>query len=166
MTSVDQTTGAVGNGRKSEGAAADPDVAARQRLADLAARRSRPTRVAGSSVPADTPGMSVPIGSTNRRPTRRHPALATRILTAGLSTTVMLGIIADLAANATPTSTDDATSTAPAVTVISSTASNPAVVVTQLSGQPIHLTAAPAIGSVQTGPVQQSAPVVKTHGSR
>ncbi len=150
--------------------AANTDEATRQRLAELTARRSRPTRVAGTSAPGGTPGVTVPVDPT-RRPTRRHPALTARILTAGLSTALMLGIIADLGANAAPAldaspMLDESAVPVQPAAVASPTASTRVATIAELTGQPIQLTAAPAVRTVDPAPRQQPAPMATTHGSR
>ena len=168
-TMTDRPPVARDEGGDRDGAAPNTDEATQKRLAELSARRSRPTRVAGTSAPGGTPGVTVPVGPA-RRPTRRHPALTARILTTGLSTALMLGIITDLGANAAPP-LEDSTVLSPSAVIInpasvaSATVSKSATAPTELSGQTIHLTA-PTVQANDPAPNQQPVPVAKTHGSR
>ena len=125
-----------------------------------------PTTAATDGVPAPT----VP-ATARRRPKRRHPALGARIVAAGLSTTAMLGIVAALGADA---ASPEPPPPAPALTATAIEAPVPAppgqdlaaVTVTQVTNEPIQLTASPVVRAPAPAAAQPQAAVVTTNGSR
>ena len=129
------------------------------------------------------PAASGPSPAPARRPRRRHPALGSRIAVTGISAATMFGIVAVIGAGAgqDSTGTDEtaltpsSTVTVPPVTTTVPTTPVPTtepVPVTELSNEPIQLTAEPDVRVVETpeasaAPAQQDpVPEASTNGSR
>jgi hypothetical protein len=135
---------------------------------NLAERPSRHGRATGTPAPGRTQRVTVTTGST--RPRRRHPALGARILSTGMSTAAMFGIVAALGVQNPPpaNAAQDPTPAVPAAIVVDPTAAAPmAVTVSELSDRPIQLTATPIVRAAQPAPTPAvAAPVARTNGSR
>lgn len=135
------------------------------------------------------PAASEDSPAPRRRPRRRHPALASRIAVTGLSAATMFGIVAALGVGSPSQDTTSSPETVsppsstlpvgPATPTTSPTADAPTTVpttepvpVTELSNEPIQLTAEPVIRVVETPAAstapapQEQAPVASTNGSR
>lgn len=138
------------------------------KLSNVAERPSTLRRAPG--IPS--PGSAKRVATTGfaARPRRRHPALGARILTAGMSTAAMFSIVAAIGVQNPPQTNAEQTA-APAVpasiVVDPAAGAAGAVTLSELSDQPIQLTATPIVRAAQPAPTQAaSAPVARTNGSR
>ena len=126
----------------------------------------------------------------SRRPRRRHPALASRIAVTGMSTATMFGIVAALGVSGasqdatrsagTDPGSDTTVPAEPVGTTVAAPPGQPTTVpapvmttvpVTELSNEPIQLTAEPVVRVVETPSApapapREQAPVASTNGSR
>lgn len=114
-----------------------------------------------------TAHREVPTNRVERPLRQRHPAHKARIMSAGLSTAAMLGIVAALGAqNPSVADVVEAPASVPNVTAVDPSAPT-SVVVSELSDQPIQLTATPIVRAAQPAATQAAAvPVARTNGSR
>lgn len=143
-------------------------IAPPDEISNVAERPSTLRRAPGTP----SPGSAKRVATTGyaARPRRRHPALGARILATGVSTAAMFGIVAAIGVR-NPPQVDSEETTAPAVPasiVVDPAAGAPgAVTLSELSDQPIQLTATPIVRAAQPAPSQAiSAPVARTNGSR
>lgn len=97
-----------------------------------------------------------------RRKRRRHPAIGARIATAGASIAAMFAIVATLGARTPPPEAVASESSSAVVTDPGAGAAQ-TVTVSELSNQPILLTAKPIVRAEQPA---STTPVARTNGSR